>query len=122
MDENTTSEQAPYGAEGSAPPEAQPSGSAQPPTEAPPQQAAGPAAPPPTQPQPQAQPQPTPPPQVHTPQPVVEEPREKDRGRRTLGIILIALGVVFLVNQFIAWDVFWPLILIAIGLVVLFRR
>ncbi|MHB9150133.1 MAG: LiaI-LiaF-like domain-containing protein [Thermoleophilia bacterium] len=63
-------------------------------------------------PQPQPQPQPA---------PVAARP-EKDRGRRTLGIVLIVIGVVFLVNQYIAWDVFWPVILIALGLFIWFRR
>lgn len=108
MDENTTPEPDGPGTEGSALPEARPYPSPPPSAETPPQPA----------PQPQAAPQPQP----QSPPPVVEEPREKDRGRRTLGIVLIALGVVFLVNQFIAWDIFWPLILIALGLVVLFRR
>jgi hypothetical protein len=39
-----------------------------------------------------------------------------------LGIILIVIGILFLFNQFINWDVFWPVVLIALGLVIWFRR
>ncbi|MHB8869770.1 MAG: LiaI-LiaF-like domain-containing protein [Thermoleophilia bacterium] len=104
MDERTTPDQEPTAGEGYAPPEAL-SGGTTPPVEAAPQPAPVPPAP-----------------HTQSPPPVVEPPRERDRGRRTLGIVLIALGVVFLVNQFIAWDIFWPVILIVIGLIVLFRR
>ena len=44
-----------------------------------------------------------------------------------LGIILVALGAYFLVSnlgllQGFRWDLFWPAVLIAVGLFVLFRR
>ena len=109
MDEHTTPDREPTAGEGYAPPEA-PSGGTPPHVEAAPQPA-------PVPPAPHTQ---SPPPVVEPP--VVEPHRERDRGRRTLGIVLIALGAVFLVNQFIAWDIFWPVILIVIGLIVLFRR
>jgi len=43
------------------------------------------------------------------------------------GVILIALGAYFLIANLgflsgFRWDVFWPVVLIAIGLLVLFRR
>lgn len=119
MDDQTTAEPGGSGTQGSARPE---SGSYPPPPEAPPEPAPQPAPQPQAAPQEPPQPQQAPASQPTYQPPVVEAPPERDRGRRTLGIVLIALGVVFLVNQFIAWDIFWPVILIAIGLIVLFRR
>ena len=48
-------------------------------------------------------------------------------GRKLLGLILIALGGIFLLSNlgifsWWRWDVFWPLILIAIGAALIFGR
>ncbi|MBE0475900.1 MAG: PspC domain-containing protein [Coriobacteriia bacterium] len=46
------------------------------------------------------------------------------RGGTTAGLVLIALGVVFLLQRFIGFDILglWPLILIAAGIWIMFRR
>jgi uncharacterized membrane protein HdeD (DUF308 family) len=50
--------------------------------------------------------------------------RNDRKGRVTGGIILVVLGVLFLLQNFFPWfrfEQFWPVILIVIGLVLLFR-
>jgi phage shock protein C len=47
--------------------------------------------------------------------------------QRTAGVILVALGILFLAGQMglfrlIRWDVMWPVILIAVGIGLLFRN
>jgi phage shock protein C len=52
-----------------------------------------------------------------------EKPKDKDG--RTVGFILVAIGVVFLANELIPefnWNYVWPSMLIAIGGFFLFRR
>jgi uncharacterized membrane protein len=71
--------------------------------------------------QPPQQP-PPPPPQQAAPAPAKESKDRGDRGRRTGGIILIVLGVLFLLNQFIDWGLLWPVVLIGLGLLIWFRR
>lgn len=47
-----------------------------------------------------------------------------DRGRLLAGLILLILGFIFLASNFIPWFQFgklWPLLLIVIGIVVLFK-
>ncbi len=85
----------------------------QPPAQAPPYQSAPPQQPPPQDPRPKA---PAPPDQAPPPRP------ERDKNRRTVGIVLIAIGAVFLVNQFIQWEIFWPVLLIGLGVFFLLRR
>ncbi|MCL5074631.1 MAG: PspC domain-containing protein [Chloroflexi bacterium] len=51
----------------------------------------------------------------------------RTRGAYTAGLILILLGVVFLMSNFhlfwwFNWHLLWPLILVAIGVALLFRR
>ncbi|HEV8340249.1 MAG TPA: DUF5668 domain-containing protein [bacterium] len=51
----------------------------------------------------------------------------RDQRQLFAGILLFGLGVIFLLANFglgswIGWDRWWPLILIVIGLVVIFRR
>ena len=52
-------------------------------------------------------------------------PREESSQKRTIaGLILIVIGAVFFANQFLdwlTWDTLWPLVLIAIGVLVLMR-
>lgn len=50
-----------------------------------------------------------------------------DRRRNTIGYVLLALGLVFLVGnlgafRFIQWNVAWPLVLIALGVLLLVQR
>jgi len=107
--EGQPSEMPPGGAGAAATPGQEPA----PPTAA----AQAPAAPPPAPPMPPpAQPQPP------------GQPAPHGSGRRsagvTGGIILIAIGLVFLVNIFFpAWDIWtlWPLILVIIGVVIIVR-
>lgn len=57
-----------------------------------------------------------------------DEPKEEDdhdRPRRTVGIILIVLGAWFFLQQFFDfwnWGELWPILLILLGLLLLFRR
>jgi len=58
-----------------------------------------------------------------------DEAGDVHRGRRTrwAGIILIALGVLFLASNFglfrwVNWGLYWPLILVAIGALILLNR
>ena len=64
-------------------------------------------------------PQPPVPPQAPPAPPVPpESPRYQRRGGISLGIVLIAIGVVFLLAQFIpglAWYQLWPLIVVLVG-------
>ncbi|GAB4245951.1 MAG: hypothetical protein Kow00129_06090 [Thermoleophilia bacterium] len=50
---------------------------------------------------------------------------ETTKARRTVGIILIVLGIWFFLDQFfnlVVWAEMWPLLLIIIGLLLLIRR
>jgi uncharacterized membrane protein len=92
-----------------------------PPTEAPPTEAPqAPAAPPAPQAVPSWTPPVTPPPDRHH-----GGSREARSGGVLGGVILIVLGLIFLANQFIPGiDIgrLWPLILVAIGIGIIFRR
>lgn len=51
--------------------------------------------------------------------------KTKKRNEEAIGLILIVLGALFLLHNFVPWFNFgklWPLILIAIGLIILFRN
>ncbi len=60
-----------------------------------------------------------------TPPPYVDHDRVANR-QRTAGVILVVLGLLFFAQQSgffrVQWDMFWPLILVAIGVALLFRR
>jgi phage shock protein C len=52
---------------------------------------------------------------------------DPDRGRNTIGYILVALGLIFLLSNlgafhFIQWQLVWPLVLIAFGALLLVAR
>ncbi len=54
-------------------------------------------------------------------------PYDYHRRRRTAGLVLVALGVLFLASQagvfrFVQWQLVWPAILIVIGVALLARR
>lgn len=54
-----------------------------------------------------------------------DRPKTKKRNEEAIGLILIVLGALFLLQNFVPWFTFgklWPLILIAIGLIILFRN
>lgn len=56
--------------------------------------------------------------------PVPEDPEAAERRRATFGLVLIALGAIFLfgnagVFRIVRWDLAWPLVLIAIGALLL---
>lgn len=64
-------------------------------------------------------PTPTPPPPA--------DPAAAERNRAAFGIVLVALGVIFLfsnagVFRIVRWDLAWPLVLIAIGALLLAQR
>lgn len=59
---------------------------------------------------------------------VVEENKipsdKKQNNQRTIGIVAIGLGVIFLLDEFVTWFSFgklWPLVLIAVGLGIIFK-
>jgi hypothetical protein len=74
------------------------------------------------------EPPPPPPPPSETPAPAYREtegPAEEgdSRGRRILAIVLIALGVWLLADQFLPGiGRLWPIILIVVGILLLYRR
>ena len=52
---------------------------------------------------------------------------DSDRRRNTIGFVLVALGLVFLLSnvgafRFVQWQVVWPLVLVAIGVILLVQR
>jgi phage shock protein C len=57
----------------------------------------------------------------------VVDPTELDRRRSGLGILLVAVGVIFMLGnigafRFIDWRVIWPLVLIALGVFFIAQR
>lgn len=59
--------------------------------------------------------------------PRVVDPAEMERRRNGLGLLLVAVGVVFLLGnmgafRFIDWHYIWPLVLIAVGVYFISRR
>lgn len=55
------------------------------------------------------------------------DPREVERRRGGLGVLLVALGVIFMLGnvgafRFIDWHVIWPLVLIALGVFLIAKR
>jgi phage shock protein C len=56
-----------------------------------------------------------------------EDPEAAERRRAAFGLVLVALGVIFLfsnagVFRIVRWDLAWPLVLIAIGVLLLVQR
>jgi phage shock protein C len=52
---------------------------------------------------------------------------DADRRRNTIGYVLVALGLVFLLSnvgafRFVQWSLVWPLVLVAIGVLLLVQR
>ena len=52
---------------------------------------------------------------------------DADRRRNTIGYVLVALGLVFLLNsvgafRFVQWQYVWPLVLVAVGVLLLVQR
>jgi phage shock protein C len=61
------------------------------------------------------------------PAPAPADPAAAERNRAAFGIVLVALGVIFLfsnagVFRIVRWDLAWPLVLIAIGALLLAQR
>ena len=59
--------------------------------------------------------------------PALADPAAAERNRAAFGIVLVALGVIFLfsnagVFRIVRWDLAWPLVLIAIGVLLLAQR
>ena len=57
----------------------------------------------------------------------VIDPLEFDRRRNGLGLLLVAVGVIFMLGnvgafRFIDWQVIWPLVLIALGVFLIAQR
>ena len=57
----------------------------------------------------------------------VVAPMELDRRRNSLGLLLVAVGVIFMLGnvgafRFIDWHVIWPLVLIALGVFFIAQR
>ena len=58
---------------------------------------------------------------------VPADPAAAERNRAAFGVVLVALGVIFLfsnagVFRIVRWDLAWPLVLIAIGALLLAQR
>jgi phage shock protein C len=61
------------------------------------------------------------------PTPTPTDPAAAERNRAAFGVVLIALGAIFLfsnagVFRIVRWDLAWPLVLIAIGALLLAQR
>ena len=59
--------------------------------------------------------------------PAPTDPEAAERRRATFGLVLIALGAIFLLSnaglfRLVRWDLAWPLVLIAIGALLLAQR
>ena len=59
--------------------------------------------------------------------PAPADPAQAERNRAAFGVVLVALGVIFLfsnagVFRIVRWDLAWPLVLIAIGALLLAQR
>lgn len=59
--------------------------------------------------------------------PVPDDPEAAERRRGAFGLVLVALGAIFLfgnagVFRIVRWDLAWPLVLIAIGALLLVQR
>ena len=59
--------------------------------------------------------------------PAPADPAQAERNRAAFGIVLIALGAIFLLSnagafRIVRWDLAWPLVLIAIGALLLAQR
>ena len=59
--------------------------------------------------------------------PRVADPAEMERRRNGLGLLLVAVGVVFLLGnvgafRFMDWHYIWPLVLIAVGVYFITQR
>lgn len=57
----------------------------------------------------------------------VSDPLEVDRRRSSLGLLLVAVGIIFLLGnlgvfRFVEWRVIWPLVLIALGVYFITQR
>jgi phage shock protein C len=54
------------------------------------------------------------------------EPSERTKGAIVLGLVFIALGAFFLLDEvwpdFVSWKYIWPIALIAVGVAILFRQ
>jgi phage shock protein C len=60
-------------------------------------------------------------------EPVITGTIDNNRGREVLALVLVGFGLLLLANNlglfgFFRWQQFWPLVLIAIGIVLLFNR
>jgi len=54
-----------------------------------------------------------------------EEKKSKEQRKRILGLILVALGIFFIIDNWIPgfyWRRFWPVILIVLGVVLIYRE
>ena len=54
-----------------------------------------------------------------------EEKKSKEQRKRILGLILVALGIFFIIDNWIPgfyWRRFWPVILIILGVVLIYRE
>ncbi|HKL13445.1 MAG TPA: PspC domain-containing protein [Halanaerobiales bacterium] len=54
-----------------------------------------------------------------------EEKKSKEQRKRVLGLILVALGIFFIIDNWIPgfyWRRFWPVILIVLGVVLIYRE
>lgn len=54
-----------------------------------------------------------------------EEKKNKEQRKRILGLILVALGIFFILDNWIPgfyWRRFWPVILIVLGVVLIYRE
>jgi phage shock protein C len=64
-------------------------------------------------------------PTVTAPVPRPADPESAERARSAFGIVLIALGAIFLFSnlfRFFRWDLVWPLVLIGVGVLLLAQR
>jgi phage shock protein C len=66
-------------------------------------------------------------PNVSAASPQIHTNGDADRRRNTIGYVLVALGLVFLLNsvgafRVVQWQFVWPLVLVAVGVLLLVQR
>ena len=63
----------------------------------------------------------------HAAQEFKDNPRWFENRRNLVGLVIVAVGVIALLNQFgpfrwLSWNIFWPLVIIVVGVAIITKR